>query len=82
MGSTLRQRLKDINKLKRETFLTDIVYYVMTDLSDELPIEVTHSLLSAREVIRGINEYYKEHTGSGIRLFIKPVLIDDDTGGQ
>jgi len=77
--NTLKKRISEANALLKRTFQTVVIYEVVCSLSDELPIEPCLTLQAARDCIKGINEEYIRTTGSGIRLFIRPVVVDDDS---
>ena len=77
---TLKERLKAAKELQARTHETMISYEVVCDLKDELPIDVARTIEEAREIISGINEEYIRIDGRGIKLFIRPVVIDNDSG--
>jgi hypothetical protein len=76
---TLKERIKAAKELQARTFLTTTVYDVVCDLKDKLPIDRQRTIEEARVIIKGINEEYIRMDGRGIRLFIRPVVVDNDS---
>lgn len=79
MKQTLKNRISEAKALLKRTYETVIIYEVVCSLSDEAAIEPCLTLQAARDCIKGINEECIRSTGSGIRLFIRPVVVDDDS---
>lgn len=77
--NTLRKRLKAAKELHKKTYETTIIYEIVCNLKDNLPIDIARDIDEAREIIKGINEYYIEYDGMGIRLLIRPVVVDNDS---
>jgi len=69
-------RLKRAKELQAKNQDCSIVYDIVCSLSDELPIECTTTIEEAREHIAAVNEEYLRIDGCGIRLFIRPMVID------
>jgi hypothetical protein len=78
-ANTLRERLKNAKNLLKNTYETTIIFEVVCGLNDKLPIDFFDTIKDARECIKGINEYYVENEGTGIKLFIRPIVVDDDS---
>jgi hypothetical protein len=77
--TTLKERLKKANELKNKTFQTVIIYWVCCEVSDTLPIDLFKTIEESRECIKGISNEYKKIDGRGIKMYIVPKLVDDDT---
>ena len=79
--STLRQRLKKAKELLSKTYDTTITYVVVCKPTDtyENAIEIFDTLEQARECIKGINEYTMEECGWKNRLFVLPIVVDNDS---
>lgn len=76
---TLKERLKAAKYLQARTHETVIIFEVVTDLKDKLPIEMFKTIEEARECIKGINEEYIRMDGRGTKLYIRPIVVDNDS---
>lgn len=82
--STLNQRLSEANILLSKTYETVITYAVVCRKTDTYKdaIEIFETLEDARSCIKGINEQFIEDEGFKTRLYILPVVVDNDSYEQ
>lgn len=79
--STLKQRLSDANVLLSKTYETTITYAVVCRKTDTYnnAIELFDSLKDAQNCIKGIQETTMDEEGWKNRLYILPVVVDNDS---